>query len=68
VLAIKCVPIDKPSPEELRQMYKEIEVLKKCRHPHIVAYFGSCIRTNDLWVRAASAVSYPRACERRHDH
>lgn len=51
LLAIKCIQVENPTPGELKQMYKEIEVLKKCRNPHIVSYFGSCIRQNDIWVR-----------------
>jgi serine/threonine protein kinase len=29
---------------------KEINILKQCKCPHIVQYYGSYIKDNDLWL------------------
>jgi hypothetical protein len=36
--------------KEEEQISQEIHILKRCNHPNIVAYFGSCWSGNDLWV------------------
>lgn len=37
-------------PEELPQLRREIEILRACRSPFIVAYFGSYLKEDDLWL------------------
>lgn len=29
---------------------KEIEVLKKCKSAHILSYYGSCSKVNEVWI------------------
>jgi len=36
--------------EEADPIAKEIEILKKCNHPHVVSYFGSCSPPSKLWI------------------
>jgi serine/threonine kinase 3 len=49
-LAIKIVKNANKSREETEQLQKEMEILKKCRHPSIVQYFGFTQVQNDYWV------------------
>jgi serine/threonine protein kinase len=50
-MAIKVIPYEGTSNKLTKRVMKEIEVLKACRSPHIVAYFGSCLHNNTVWVR-----------------
>ncbi|EGG19318.1 STE20 family protein kinase [Cavenderia fasciculata] len=36
--------------KEKTPLEKEIDILKKCKNPHIVSYFGSCKRKYELWI------------------
>lgn len=47
LVAIKLVPCTNAQGTDIE---KEIEVLKKCRDPNIVSYFGCCIKDKNLWV------------------
>jgi serine/threonine protein kinase len=48
-MAVKMVPfVPEKTQEEVK---KEINVLRKCRHPNIVSYYGCAIKDNYLWVR-----------------
>jgi serine/threonine protein kinase len=47
VIAMKSLELNGTQSEEI---LKEIEILKRCRHPNVVNYYGSCIRENKLWV------------------
>ncbi len=46
-MAAKIMPV---RPEELPQLRREIEILRTCRSPYIVAYFGSYLKDDDLWL------------------
>jgi len=48
-LAIKIISNSSKALQESIQ--KEVEILKKCRCPSIVAYYGSCIKNDEVWVR-----------------
>ena len=48
LLAIKEIGVVK---EKLSEDIKtEIEVLKKCKHKNVVAYFGTCLLEGKIWV------------------
>ncbi|KAJ7307446.1 hypothetical protein JRQ81_009466, partial [Phrynocephalus forsythii] len=46
--AIKIVKID-PG-DDIGGIQQEITTLRDCRHPNVVAYFGSYIRNDRLWI------------------
>jgi len=46
-LAIKIVQMDADNFESLTS---EIAVLKRCKHPNIVNYFGSCSQGDSIWI------------------
>ena len=46
ILAIKELD-DIDDDEELK---KEIDILKTCRHPNIVCYYGTCNTSKNLWI------------------
>ena len=46
--AVKMVPF--VSQQGREEVQREIAVLRKCRHPNIVCYFGSCVHESVLWV------------------
>jgi Protein kinase domain len=46
-LAIKSVLLGR---EEQVEVEKEIDILKDCRHPNVVAYYGCCAHRDYLWV------------------
>jgi serine/threonine protein kinase len=47
-LAVKVVPTSKERRETLE---KEIEVLKKCKSPNILSYYGTLSTASELWVQ-----------------
>ncbi|KAH3744672.1 Protein kinase domain [Pelomyxa schiedti] len=49
VMAIKILPIE-GNMEHIQELQSEIDVLKKCRSPQIVSYFGSMVSGDDLWI------------------
>lgn len=48
-VAIKLIPVE----SDLKELYKEIEILRSCKSDHIVRYYGSYCKDKDLWVRFA---------------
>eukprot|EP00742_Colponemidia_sp_Colp-10_P001119 GILJ01001209.1.p1 GENE.GILJ01001209.1~~GILJ01001209.1.p1 ORF type:complete len:451 (-),score=53.86 GILJ01001209.1:189-1541(-) len=48
IMAVKKIAIE--SPEAFPSLRKEIAILKQCRSPDIVAYHGSYLKDNELWV------------------
>lgn len=48
-MAIKVLPIE--SGTDISEIEKEIEILKKCKSPNIVSYFGTCSVDKNLWVK-----------------
>lgn len=45
--AIKVLPL---KPESKRQLEKEIDVFKKCRHANILSYYGTLVNGEEVWV------------------
>lgn len=55
LLAIKVLAIGDPNSEVNKDIRKEIDILRKCKSPHIVSYFGTALQkapddTHDLWI------------------
>jgi small GTP-binding protein len=48
ILAIKIVEIDNAAAR--KEVQDEIDVLKKCRHNHIVNYYGAIAKDKHLWI------------------
>ena len=46
IVAIKVVPIS----SDIESLRKEIAILKQCKCPHIVRYFGSYLKDDHLWL------------------
>ncbi len=46
ICALKRVPIE----EDLEDMLSEITIMKSCKSPHIISYFGSYVKENELWI------------------
>eukprot|EP00300_Choanocystis_sp_HF-7_P027154 c32224_g1_i1.p1 GENE.c32224_g1_i1~~c32224_g1_i1.p1 ORF type:complete len:432 (-),score=63.17 c32224_g1_i1:138-1433(-) len=46
LVAMKVVPVD----SEYESLMREIEVLRQCTSPYIVAYYGSFFKDGDLWI------------------
>ncbi|XP_069501130.1 mitogen-activated protein kinase kinase kinase kinase 2 isoform X2 [Ambystoma mexicanum] len=46
--AVKIIKLE-PG-DDITSIQQEISMLKDCRHPNIVAYFGSYLRSNRLWI------------------
>jgi serine/threonine kinase 3 len=46
IVAIKVVPIN----NDFTSLQKEIAILKKCMSMFVVAYYGSYLKENDLWL------------------
>lgn len=46
-VAIKIVPVD----TDMKDLMKEISILKSCKSNYIVQYYGSYYKGNNLWVR-----------------
>jgi serine/threonine protein kinase len=49
------------------ELEKEIEVLKKCKHVNIVAYYGTKIEKDDVWIIMVSPPS-PSRTHAPHSH
>lgn len=32
------------------ELEKEIDVLKKCKHPNVVAYYGTYLKDDEVWI------------------
>ncbi len=47
--------------ETLRSsLEKEIEVLKKCKSPNILSYFGTCTLGNQVWVKKKKKILFKK--------
>lgn len=46
VTAIKKVPVE----NDLDEILNEIKIMKSCRSPYIISYYGSYFKENELWV------------------
>jgi serine/threonine protein kinase len=57
ILAIKIVEIDNAAAR--KEVQDEIDILKKCRHNHIVNYYGAIAKDKHLWVRR-TIIAYDR--------
>ena len=55
-LAIK--EIQNIDDEDLDELEKEIAILKKCKNPNIVSYFGTATNERNLWVCSVSEGRY----------
>jgi len=65
ITAIKRVPIE----NDLDDIIKEIKIMKQCRSPYIVSYFGSYFKDNELWIvmefcGAGSVSDLMRVCDK----
>uniref|UniRef100_A0A674N4Y4 Mitogen-activated protein kinase kinase kinase kinase n=1 Tax=Takifugu rubripes TaxID=31033 RepID=A0A674N4Y4_TAKRU len=47
--AIKVIKME-PGEDDFSIIQQEIVIVKSCKHPNIVAYYGSYIRANKLWI------------------
>ncbi|NXW67041.1 M4K3 kinase, partial [Hirundo rustica] len=45
-----CVPLSAAEREDFAVVQQEIIMMKDCKHPNIVAYFGSYLRRDKLWI------------------
>ncbi len=50
LVARKRIHISAIAPSGLAQVEREVEVLKKLRHPHCIHYFGSCLNGDTLEI------------------
>jgi len=48
ILAIKIIEIVNAATR--KDIEKEIETLRKCKHANIVGYFGTCVKNSQLWI------------------
>ncbi len=46
IVAVKKIPVS----QDHESLKKEIQILKKCKSPYIVQYYGSYMKDNDLWL------------------
>jgi len=44
--AIKKVPVE----NDLDEILNEIKIMKQCRSPYIISYYGSYFKENELWI------------------
>lgn len=51
IVAIKVIPVE----TDLRDLMKEISILKSCKSDYVVRYYGSYYKNNDLWVSTCVA-------------
>uniref|UniRef100_A0A3Q2EEF8 non-specific serine/threonine protein kinase n=1 Tax=Cyprinodon variegatus TaxID=28743 RepID=A0A3Q2EEF8_CYPVA len=48
---LAAIKVIKMEPEDdFSIIQQEIVIVKSCKHPNIVAYYGSYIRANKLWI------------------
>lgn len=47
-VAVKVIPYFAAQQDDT--LLQEIQILKKCKHPNVVSYFGSCFKDNTLWI------------------
>jgi len=47
VVAIKRIAVE----NDLEDILNEIKIMKACRSPYIINYYGSYLKDNDLWVK-----------------
>ena len=45
-VAVKILPIS----SDIESLRKEIYILKQCKSPYIIQYYGSYLKDNDLWL------------------
>ena len=58
-LAIKVVPVTDVGRSSIE---KEIEVLKKCKSPNVLSYYGACSKPNEVWVRKIDGCTCSVCC------
>lgn len=46
VTAIKKVPVE----NDLDEILNEIKIMKQCKSPYIISYYGSYFKENELWI------------------
>lgn len=46
ITAIKRVPVE----NDLDEILNEIKIMKQCRSPYIISYYGSYFKENELWI------------------
>jgi len=46
VTAVKRVPVE----NDLDEILNEIKIMKQCRSPYIISYFGSYFKDSELWI------------------
>jgi len=46
IVAVKIIPVS----SDIESLKKEISILKQCKSPYIVQYYGSYMKDNDLWL------------------
>eukprot|EP01119_Soliformovum_irregulare_P004214 TRINITY_DN15220_c0_g1_i1.p1 TRINITY_DN15220_c0_g1~~TRINITY_DN15220_c0_g1_i1.p1 ORF type:complete len:431 (-),score=113.41 TRINITY_DN15220_c0_g1_i1:552-1844(-) len=46
ITAIKKVPVE----NDLDEILTEIKIMKQCRSPYIISYYGSYFKDNELWI------------------
>jgi len=46
IAAIKKVPVE----NDLDEILNEIKIMKGCRSPYIISYYGSYYKDNELWI------------------
>lgn len=49
LMAAKVIPLIAAG-KRVEDVTQEINVLRKCRHPNIVSYYGSSASETELWV------------------
>uniref|UniRef100_A0A3Q1EH13 Protein kinase domain-containing protein n=1 Tax=Acanthochromis polyacanthus TaxID=80966 RepID=A0A3Q1EH13_9TELE len=48
--ALKVIKMEPGEKDDFSIIQQEIIIVKSCKHPNIVAYYGSYIRANKLWI------------------
>jgi serine/threonine protein kinase len=52
-MALKIIPM-LTAGKNVEDVSREINVLRRCRHPNIVSYYGSATTASELWVLSLS--------------
>eukprot|EP01134_Creolimax_fragrantissima_P007950 CFRG7950T1 len=50
VIALKSISLEDAVKSNITSLGNEIDILKQCKHHNIVAYLGSFIESNKLWI------------------